>query len=235
MKWRRGRDSNPRDPCEPSGFQDRRIRPLCHPSACTPRYRYDVNDATRRRTFYRDDAMRSNPVCPLLFMLSLDGAKAACYISVRSNTTETTQKEVRMRNIFGTTRMSALVAIIAAVVMGVSCQQSPTGGASTPTPTPAGAQNGRFQLVVAQQGDRGMVVFMVDTRDGATWFFQPPQGALINGFWSNIPRLTFGDQYWEQVMRQMLSPAQQPGVAGATGPASATSTGRTTTATTPPR
>ena len=28
--WRRGRDSNPRDPCEPSGFQDRRIRPLCH-------------------------------------------------------------------------------------------------------------------------------------------------------------------------------------------------------------
>ena len=29
---RRGRDSNPREPCDSSGFQDRRIRPLCHPS-----------------------------------------------------------------------------------------------------------------------------------------------------------------------------------------------------------
>ena len=27
-----GRDSNPRKPCDFSGFQDRRIRPLCHPS-----------------------------------------------------------------------------------------------------------------------------------------------------------------------------------------------------------
>jgi hypothetical protein len=29
---RRGRDSNPRSPCRDSGFQDRCIRPLCHPS-----------------------------------------------------------------------------------------------------------------------------------------------------------------------------------------------------------
>ena len=29
---RRGWDSNPRTPCGVSGFQDRRIRPLCHPS-----------------------------------------------------------------------------------------------------------------------------------------------------------------------------------------------------------
>src|SRR5438105_15952682 len=29
---RRGWDSNPRKPCGFSGFQDRRIRPLCHPS-----------------------------------------------------------------------------------------------------------------------------------------------------------------------------------------------------------
>ena len=27
-----GRDSNPRKPCDFNGFQDRRIRPLCHPS-----------------------------------------------------------------------------------------------------------------------------------------------------------------------------------------------------------
>jgi hypothetical protein len=29
---RRGRDSNPRSACTDSGFQDQRIRPLCHPS-----------------------------------------------------------------------------------------------------------------------------------------------------------------------------------------------------------
>jgi hypothetical protein len=68
------------------------------------------------------------------------------------------------------------------------------------------------------------MVFMVDTRDGATWFFQPPQGALINGFWSNVPRLTFGDAYWEQVMRTMLTP---------TGTATGT-TGRVTTSSTLP-
>ena len=31
--WRRGRDSNPRDAHASNGFQDRRIRPLCHLSA----------------------------------------------------------------------------------------------------------------------------------------------------------------------------------------------------------
>ena len=30
--WRRGRDSNPRDPFGPNGFQDRRFQPLTHPS-----------------------------------------------------------------------------------------------------------------------------------------------------------------------------------------------------------
>src|SRR5438046_2115609 len=30
--WRRGRDSNPRWPLSHNGFQDRRDRPLCHPS-----------------------------------------------------------------------------------------------------------------------------------------------------------------------------------------------------------
>src|SRR5271155_3864844 len=31
--WRRGWDSNPRDPFRPNGFQDRRLQPLGHPSA----------------------------------------------------------------------------------------------------------------------------------------------------------------------------------------------------------
>ncbi len=33
--WRREGDSNPRGACTPNGFQDRRIRPLCHPSRAT--------------------------------------------------------------------------------------------------------------------------------------------------------------------------------------------------------
>lgn len=33
LKWRMGRDSNPRDPCEPAGFQDRCLQPLGHPSS----------------------------------------------------------------------------------------------------------------------------------------------------------------------------------------------------------
>jgi hypothetical protein len=32
--WRRGWDSNPRDPFRPNGFQDRRFQPLTHPSGC---------------------------------------------------------------------------------------------------------------------------------------------------------------------------------------------------------
>ncbi len=40
LEWRREGDSNPRDPQRPNGFQDRRNRPLCHPSSA-PRYAGD--------------------------------------------------------------------------------------------------------------------------------------------------------------------------------------------------
>ncbi len=33
-RWRRRRDSNPRDPFESNGFQDRRFQPLTHSSGC---------------------------------------------------------------------------------------------------------------------------------------------------------------------------------------------------------
>ena len=103
---------------------------------------------------------------------------------------------------------AAMAAIVVMVVVTACSQSAPP---SVPGAAPAAAtDHGRFQVVVAPQGDRGSMVFMVDTRDGATWFFQPPQGALINGFWSNVPRLTFGDAYWEQVMRTMLTPTGTP-------------------------
>src|SRR5215472_13788970 len=34
LQWRRRRDSNPRGPFEPNGFQDRRFQPLTHSSIC---------------------------------------------------------------------------------------------------------------------------------------------------------------------------------------------------------
>ena len=36
LQWRRGWDSNPRDPFGPNGFQDRRFQPLTHPSRDEP-------------------------------------------------------------------------------------------------------------------------------------------------------------------------------------------------------
>ncbi len=36
LRWRRDWDSNPGDPCGSNGFQDRRVRPLCHLSADAP-------------------------------------------------------------------------------------------------------------------------------------------------------------------------------------------------------
>jgi hypothetical protein len=101
--------------------------------------------------------------------------------------------------------------LLVAVGTTTSCKMRRSSDESNP---PASA-NGRFQLVTAQVEGRVMV-FMLDTRDGATWYFQPPQGALINGFWSNIPTLKLEDQYWEQVMRQMLTPKVDTGAAGAT-------------------
>ena len=38
--WRMVRDSNPRTSCPVSGFQDRRIRPLCQPSETLPHSLY---------------------------------------------------------------------------------------------------------------------------------------------------------------------------------------------------
>ena len=62
----------------------------------------------------------------------------------------------------------------------------------------AGAGTGRFQIVVANESASGAVLFLLDTRSGETSIYRPPQGAAINGFWSNIPRLTYSDDYWQR-------------------------------------
>src|SRR5262245_8086215 len=46
--WRRGRDSNPRWRLSHNGFQDRRDRPLCHPSGVGLRLRLRLRTGSHR-------------------------------------------------------------------------------------------------------------------------------------------------------------------------------------------
>jgi hypothetical protein len=66
---------------------------------------------------------------------------------------------------------------------------------------------GRFQIVVANQGERGTVLFLIDTQRGDTSIYRPPIGGMINGFWSNIPKLTYSDDYWQKAITQGQQPA----------------------------
>ena len=89
--------------------------------------------------------------------------------------------------------------VIAGLLASTSCMNQPQ--ATPPPPQPA-SEIGRFHVVVAAEGDRGSVVFLVDSKDGATWIYRPPQGTAINGFWSDIPRLTYAPDYWQKVFTQ---------------------------------
>jgi hypothetical protein len=66
--------------------------------------------------------------------------------------------------------------------------------------------SGRFQIVVANESDHGAALFLIDTRGGESWVYRTPQGAVINGFWSSIPRVTYPDEYWQRAFTQ----GQQP-------------------------
>lgn len=94
--------------------------------------------------------------------------------------------------------LSAAVVTATAAVVVVGC-----GGASSPTAPPAApSEVGRFQVVVATEGERGAVLILVDTKEGETWVYRPPQGQAVNGFWSDIPRLTYPPEFWRRVFTQ---------------------------------
>lgn len=90
-------------------------------------------------------------------------------------------------------------AVIAMLLASTSCMNQPQ---ATPPPPQAAPEIGRFQVVVAAEGDRGSVVFLVDSKTGETWIYRPPQGTAINGFWSDIPRLNYPPDYWQKVFTQ---------------------------------
>src|SRR5258706_10643460 len=58
---RRRRDSNSRDPCGPTGFQDRRIRPLCHSSGLYDRVYLSRATRSKGRVCPRGEITRVTP------------------------------------------------------------------------------------------------------------------------------------------------------------------------------
>jgi hypothetical protein len=103
-------------------------------------------------------------------------------------------------------KKAILSVIVAGSLAGIACQQPPPPAAA---PAPAAPEVGRYQIVVSNEGDRGAVLFLLDTRDGGTWIYRPPQPPAFNGFWSDIPRLTYPPETWQQVFQLMVQQAQQ--------------------------
>lgn len=126
-------------------------------------------------------------------------------------------------------KQGVLSFVVATVLTGVSCQQATTPPAAAPAaPQPPRTDNGRYQIVVGNEGTAGTVLFLLDSRDGGTWIYRPPTPGTpaFNGFWSDIPRITYPPETWQQVFSTMMQQAQQaqrgaqPG-APATPPAAA--------------
>jgi len=114
---------------------------------------------------------------------------------------------------------SLLAALVLGTVAVISCAQAPQ------TPPPAGApvptsatDNGRFQVVVKTEPADNSILFLVDTRTGDTWIYRPPQPPTFNGYWSDIPRMTYPPQVWQQAFQILFTPqtnAPAPDAAGA--------------------
>jgi hypothetical protein len=103
-----------------------------------------------------------------------------------------------MKNGFSAFKLGA-VAI--GLVGTVSCSQPAPVAPVAPAP-----EVGRYQVVVTSEGERGSVLFLVDTKEGSTWIYRPPQGPLFNGFWSDIPRVTNPAETWQQAFQQLVMP-----------------------------
>ena len=110
---------------------------------------------------------------------------------------------------------------VAATLAGVSCQQP--APPATPAAQPARTDNGRYQIVIGNEGTAGTVLFLLDSRDGGTWIYRPPTPGTpaFNGFWSDIPRITYPPETWQQVFSSMVKQAQdaQAAAAAASRPA----------------
>lgn len=108
-----------------------------------------------------------------------------------------------MKNVL---KFSVFGIVVAAALTGLVWQQS----AQSQQPAPGQqSENGRYQIVMGSEGNRGSVLFLLDTKDGGTWIYRPPSPPAFNGFWSDIPRLTYPPETWQQVFQQMVKQAQE--------------------------
>ncbi len=102
-------------------------------------------------------------------------------------------------------KKTALAAVAASALIAVSCARPPQPSAPAVAASPA-QENNRFQIVVSSEGERGSVLFLIDTKDGATWIYRPPIGPAINGYWSDIPRLTYPPEVWQRAIQMLMQP-----------------------------
>ena len=117
-------------------------------------------------------------------------------------------------------KRSVLSLAVAATLAGVSCQP-PTATPVAPAAQAPRTDNGRYQIVIGNEGTAGTVLFLLDTRDGGTWIYRPPTPPAFNGFWSDIPRITYPPETWQQVFSTMVQQAQQAQKAAQPAPAPA--------------
>ena len=120
------------------------------------------------------------------------------------------KERVRYMNngVFALKKIARATVALGAVLV-TSC--SPPPSQHTAAPVTAPSEIGRFHIVVSSEGERGSVLFLVDTKDGATWIYRPPQGPAINGFWSDIPRVTYPPDFWQRAFQMMSQPPQATG------------------------
>jgi hypothetical protein len=127
-------------------------------------------------------------------------------------------KDPMMKNGFSGFRFGAVAALITGAFLTSSCQPPAQQQAQPAPQIPPPPEVGRYQVVVTSEGDRGSVLFLVDTKEGSTWIYRPPQGNVLpNGFWSDIPRVTYPPAFWENAFRQL---GQQPAPPAGTPPPS---------------
>jgi hypothetical protein len=110
-------------------------------------------------------------------------------------------------------RLTVITLSLAVGLWSASCLQQPPAAPTAPSP-PAASDVHRYQIIVASEGDKGSVLFLLDTKEGATWLYRPPQGSAVNGFWSDIPRITYPPDFWQRAFSQLGS-APSPAATGA--------------------
>lgn len=128
-----------------------------------------------------------------------------------------------------------LAAVVVGTVAVISCAQAPQNPPpAAPAPTSA-SDNGRFQVVVKPEAQGQSILFLVDTRTGDTWIYRPPQPPTFNGYWSDIPRMTYPPQVWQQAFQILFTPPtnQPPAAAATNAPAAGAARGATAPSTTP--